>query len=154
VDTFERYNPRGGEKNILNFVRFAVQMRRTTRPDVCLVADRSFRSAVLAVLCGAKVRAGYDSEGRGKLLTHPIRYNPDRSEIECHLDILRALAPDNSDPYDSCARLVPDPGGEDARPRILEEREAMGPLLLAFSPARTTTKSNGTQAASPLSRTL
>jgi ADP-heptose:LPS heptosyltransferase len=66
----------------------------TDRPDLCLVADRSFRAAVAAVLAGGRIRAGFDTEGRGRLLTHPVPYDPDRHEAECCLDILRVVAPE------------------------------------------------------------
>ncbi len=77
------------------------------RPDICLVADRSFRSAVAALLCGGRIRAGFDSDGRRALLTHPVPYDMDRHEAECCLDILRAVAPEpsGSAPYNPIPHL-------------------------------------------------
>ena len=64
------------------------------RPDLCLVADRSFRAAVAAVMAGGRIRAGFDSEGRKCLLTDPIVYDLERHEADCCLDILRAVRPE------------------------------------------------------------
>ena len=84
-------------------------LRWHDRPDLCLVADRSFRAAAAARLCGGRVRAGFDTEGRGWLLTHPVPYQSDHAETESCLDILRAVAPELPDepPYDPRPVLWP-----------------------------------------------
>ena len=48
---------------------------RRAKPQAVLLLPNSFRSALGARLCGANVRAGYDRDGRGWLLTHrkPLR---------------------------------------------------------------------------------
>ena len=111
-------------------------MRRTYQPDLCLVLNRSFQSAVGALLCGSRVRAGFASEGRGCLLTHPIPYDSDRREIECYLDILRAVAPEpvGEAPYDPSPCLWITAAERAAGAAILAGREAIGPTLIGFQP--------------------
>lgn len=91
-------DPRTRERTFAGSARLSLslwnsmtRLRRTRRPDVCLLPDRSFRSAFAAWLAGGRLRAGFDCEGRGRLLTHPVPYDGDRSEIQCCLDILRAV---------------------------------------------------------------
>jgi heptosyltransferase-2 len=105
VDTFLRYNPRDPHYNSQELFKALTQC--ATSPDVCLVADRSFRSAYLALRIGGKVRAGFASEGRGFLLTHPVTYRASAPEIECCLDILRAVVPEGQDTpaYDPTPQL-------------------------------------------------
>ncbi len=86
------YNPKV-ERGYLRQMRFMREVQETT-PEMCLVVDRSFRSAVLAATTGAGTRAGFAVEYRSALLTHPVAYNLDRREIECCLDVLRAVVPD------------------------------------------------------------
>lgn len=51
---------------------------------------------------GARDRIGFNTEGRGLLLTRRVPYPADRPETECALDLLRAVVPGN---YDSRPRL-------------------------------------------------
>lgn len=106
------------------------------RPDLCLIADRSFRSAYMALRIGGKVRAGFASEGRGFLLTHPVPYRTDAPEIECCLDILRAVAPEGKDtpPYDPKPQLFLTCAEKERGAVILAEREAIGPILVGIQP--------------------
>lgn len=135
VDSFIRYDPYNKQRGLMAFIRMMRSLRRRDRPDLCLVADRSFRSAIAACLCGGRVRAGFDSEGRGKLLTHPIAYDGDGREIECYLEILRAVAPDAPEnPYDPMPQLWVTPEEREQGARILAEREAIGPLLVGIQP--------------------
>lgn len=106
------------------------------RPDLCLVADRSFRSASMALHIGGMVRAGFASEGRGFLLTHPVPYRMDAPEPECCLDIIRAVAPEGKDrpPYDATLELTLTPEERQRGADILLERKATGPVLVGFQP--------------------
>jgi heptosyltransferase II len=106
------------------------------RPDLCLVADRSFRSAYMALHIGGRVRAGFASEGRGFLLTHPVPYRTDAPETDCCLDIIRAVAPEGKDrePYDATPELFLTGEERQRGARLLAEREADGPVLVGFQP--------------------
>lgn len=105
VHEFVCYAPRDGKFQPL---KLRAKLRAAAgRPDLCLIADRSFRSAMIALLAGGRVRAGFDTEGRGFLLNRPVPYRTDTHEAECCLDILRAVAPDGGDtlPYDAAPQL-------------------------------------------------
>jgi len=119
----------------------AARLVRTLRgdqgaPDICLIADRSFRSAVLAAFCGARVRAGFDTEGRGALLTHRVPWVMDRPETECCLDILRAIAPEESGTpyYDPFPLLAVTAAERERGAQILRDREAIGTKLVGIQP--------------------
>jgi lipopolysaccharide heptosyltransferase II len=49
--------------------------------DLAILFPNSFRSAMMAWLSGAKIRIGYQTEGRGMLLTHPIAVKKDSKSI-------------------------------------------------------------------------
>jgi heptosyltransferase-2 len=70
-------------------LRFLRDLRRA-RFDKVYVLKRSFSSALLARTAGARERVGYDTEGRGFLLTRRCVYRRDAHEVECFLDVLRA----------------------------------------------------------------
>jgi heptosyltransferase-2 len=99
VDRVHTYDPRGSQRGLFATVGVVRELRRAHggAPDACLIVDRSVRAALLALLCGAPVRAGFDTEGRGSLLTHRVPYINDRRETECCLDTLRAIAPEGRD---------------------------------------------------------
>jgi heptosyltransferase-2 len=58
--------------------------------DKVYVLKRSLSSAIIAWLSGARERIGFDTEGRGCLLTTRVPYRHDRHEVENFLDVLRA----------------------------------------------------------------
>ena len=58
--------------------------------DKAYVLKRSFSSAVMAWLSGARERVGFDTEGRGFLLTKGVKYRHDQHEVNNFLDVLRA----------------------------------------------------------------
>lgn len=87
---FDPYRRDHGLQAYLSLVR---QLRRG-RFDVCLALNRSFHSALTPWLGGARIRAGFKSEGRGPLLNRRVDYDRDKSEIACYFDVLRAVAPE------------------------------------------------------------
>lgn len=64
---------------------------RSRKYDTAFVLKRSFSAAMLAFLAGIPQRIGFDTEGRGLLLTRRVSYRPDAPESECFLDVLRAV---------------------------------------------------------------
>jgi len=54
------------------------------------VLKRSLSSAIIALLTGAQERVGFDTEGRGFLLTTRVPYRHDRHEVQNFLEVLRA----------------------------------------------------------------
>ena len=59
--------------------------------DAAFLLDRSLRCAVIAAMAGIPVRVGYLNEHRRPFLTVPIPYSFNRHEVDCHLDMLRAV---------------------------------------------------------------
>ncbi len=65
------------------------RMLRARRYDRVYILRRSFSSAVLPLLAGIPHRVGFATQGRGFLLQRSTPY-PDKHEVECFLDVLRA----------------------------------------------------------------
>lgn len=138
TDKIVAYNPKV-DRGYLRQVRFLREVEET-RPEMCLVVDRSFRSAVLAATTRANVRAGFAVEYRSMLLTHPVAYKMDRREIECCLDILRAVVPDGPGPdrYDPTPELWISETERAQGRRLLESIGATGfPTLIGIQPGAT-----------------
>jgi heptosyltransferase-2 len=96
VDEFIVYDPptihadsRGEHRTLGSKWRFIAALRRK-RYDKVYVLKRSFSSAAIAFLSGAPERIGFDTEGRGVLLTRRIPYRHDQHEVRNFLDVLRA----------------------------------------------------------------
>jgi heptosyltransferase-2 len=67
---------------------------RSQRYDLALLLSNSFRSALLALLGGARARVGYSSDGRSWMLTHSVRRDGRACSlhmVEYYLEILRAM---------------------------------------------------------------
>ena len=109
VDTIHTYGvgtqerTKGGSRRLMRAAwALAGELRDTARPDTVFVVDRSLRAALVACRMGARQRIGFSTEGRGLLLTHRVKYDPQRPEAECALDLLRRIAPG---PYPARPRL-------------------------------------------------
>jgi heptosyltransferase-2 len=84
------YAPRAKKKtphpqSLLACARFL----RARHYDRAYILRRSFSSAILPLLAGIPHRVGFATEGRRWLLQRSTPY-PDKHEVECFLDILRA----------------------------------------------------------------
>ncbi|MDX1931855.1 MAG: glycosyltransferase family 9 protein [Capsulimonadales bacterium] len=131
IDSIHCYNPRDRHYSSGNLRK---ALFGDERPDVCLISDRSFRSAWIGYRLGARIRAGFASEGRAFLLTHRVPYRKNAPEIECFLDILRAVAPEGKDrlPYDPTPQLFLSDSERQRGMALLREREAIGPFLVGL----------------------
>jgi heptosyltransferase-2 len=65
------------------------RLLRSRRYDRVYILRRSFSSAILPLLGGIPHRVGFATEGRKWLLQRSTPY-PDKHEVECFLDVLRA----------------------------------------------------------------
>ena len=63
---------------------------RARRFDKVYVLKRSFGSAVIGLLSGARARVGFSTEGRRFLLTRGVPYKHGQHEVQNFLDVLRA----------------------------------------------------------------
>ena len=77
-------------KGLLGAMRLASWVRSQDF-DAVLVLHTSFRSALIALMGAAPVRAGLSSEGRGFLLTHKRPRDRTAYEVDEHLAVLRLL---------------------------------------------------------------
>jgi len=63
---------------------------RSRQFDTVYVLKRSFGSALMGFLSGARSRVGFATEGRSFLLTRSVPYRHDQHEVQNFLDVLRA----------------------------------------------------------------
>ncbi len=68
-----------------------IGLLRKQKYDTVFLLKRSFSSALLAFLIGAKRRIGYDTEGRAFLLTDKVAWRKDIHEVESLLSVLTAV---------------------------------------------------------------
>lgn len=64
---------------------------RKGKYDLAFVLKRSFSSALLAFLAGARYRLGFSTELRSFLLTHKVKYNKNLNELDNFLNCLKPL---------------------------------------------------------------
>lgn len=71
--------------------------------DIAVLFTNTFADAAIARMAGIPVRAGYATEARGPLLTHPLKHNPHRHYINRYAYIANALC-------ETPLELLPDSG--------------------------------------------
>ena len=69
------YERQGRHRGLRGRLRLASELRRKAF-DLAVLFPNSFDSALLSFLSGVKNRLGYRRDGRGILLTHPVRPHP------------------------------------------------------------------------------
>jgi lipopolysaccharide heptosyltransferase II len=80
---------RGTHRTVSAKLQFIKELRKK-KFDKVYVLKRSLSSALLAWFSAAPKRIGFDTEGRGLLLTTRVSYRHDRHEVENFLAILKA----------------------------------------------------------------
>jgi len=88
-DTTKKHKYENGAGEKKSFWHY-VKKLRAEKYDKAYVLKRSLSSALLVFLSGIKERVGFDTEGRGFLLTKKIPYDHNKHESQCFLDVLRA----------------------------------------------------------------
>lgn len=81
---YENVNER--KKSFFSYVK----LLKKEKYDKAYVLKRSFSSAALVFLAGIKERIGFDTEGRGFLLTKKVKYDENKHESLCFCDLLKA----------------------------------------------------------------
>lgn len=66
-----------------------VKLLRAEKYDKAYILKRSLSSAFLAFAAGIRERIGFNTEGRGFLLTKRTPYIENKHEIDCFLDVLK-----------------------------------------------------------------
>ena len=79
----------GGHRTMGQKIEF-VRNLRNRRYDKAYVLKRSLSSALMGVFAGAGRRVGFNTEGRGLLLSTRVPYRMDLHEVENFLEVLRA----------------------------------------------------------------
>jgi lipopolysaccharide heptosyltransferase II len=69
----------------------AIRRLRRLRYDAALVLHRSPGASLVAWLGGVRLRIGFDWQGQGFALTHPVVFDPHRHEVDRYLDTLLPL---------------------------------------------------------------
>lgn len=93
---FHKYDRGAGEKK--SFWHYVFKLRKE-RYDMAFVLKRSWSSAILALLIGARYRIGYATEGRQILLTHSVPFKTDMHEVDSTLSVLEAASIPIADRY-------------------------------------------------------
>ncbi len=119
VDEVMVYERPGMHDGAFGRVRMAGGLRRR-RFDAALLLQNAFDAALLAFLARIPERAGYATDGRRMLLTHPVRVTPEilaQHEVEYYLRLLERLG-------------IPRPGSPSLRVAVTgDERTAMASRL-------------------------
>jgi len=84
------YDKRKSQSGCRGVIAMAGRLRRT-QYTLVLTPHRSLRSAVLAWCSRARIRIGFDTSSGVLLLTHRVRYDRTRHEVERNLSLLTAL---------------------------------------------------------------
>jgi heptosyltransferase II len=70
------------------------QMLKENKFDAAILLQNAIEAAIIAVAARIPLRAGYDSDARGLLLTHPVRRPPEIKkvhQINYYLEMVKAL---------------------------------------------------------------
>jgi heptosyltransferase II len=86
---FHKYDQGAGEKK--SFWHYVFKLRKENY-DLVFVLKRSWSSAILALLIGARYRVGYATEGRQILLTHSVPFMTNMHEVDSTLSVLEAAS--------------------------------------------------------------
>jgi heptosyltransferase-2 len=93
VDEVVVFQDPGRHGGIPGKLRLANELRRR-RFDCAILFQNAIEAAILARLAGIPLRAGYNSDGRGLLLTHAVRRTQairQVHQIDYYLEMVRAL---------------------------------------------------------------
>jgi lipopolysaccharide heptosyltransferase II len=130
---FNAYDPGSIPVKLARAWPVARQLRRE-RFDLAVILHRSPLAGLLAAAGRIPVRVGFDWEGEGFSLTHPVPFRPDAHEIDRNLDCLQTLGLKVTD---TRTELIPSPAAEAAAGVFLKTigAESEGRPLIAIFPA-------------------
>lgn len=97
-DTTRKHRYENGAAEKKSFWHY-VKLLRERQYDTAFVLKRSFSSAALAFLAKIPERIGFNTEGRGLMLTHRVPYRKNEHEIESFLSLLQAVSIPVTDRY-------------------------------------------------------
>ena len=85
--------------NATGVLRLAYSLR-SKKFDAAILLQNAIEAAIIALAAGIGVRAGFNSDGRGFLLTHPVRRTAEIlrvHQIDYYLEMVKALGSANVD---------------------------------------------------------
>ena len=97
-DTTRKHKYENGKGEKKSFWHYVKELKKQ-KYDKAFVLKRSLSSALLCYFAGIKERIGFDTEGRGFLLTNKVKYNNLKHESLCFLDALQADKKEIKDTY-------------------------------------------------------
>lgn len=97
-DTTRKHKYENGKGKKKSFWHYVKELRKE-KYDKAYVLKRSLSSALLCFFAGIKERIGYDTEGRSFLLTKKVKYDTQKHESLCFLDVLKAENNEIKDTY-------------------------------------------------------
>ena len=80
IDDFFIYEKNGRHRGLAGKWRLAGDLRQQ-RFDAAILLQNAFEAALITTLAGIPNRGGYTTDGRGLLLTHPVRKRPGIDQI-------------------------------------------------------------------------
>ena len=119
----------------LNAVMKAVGLIRKFRFDLTVLFQNAFQAALISYLAGIGIRVGYNTDGRGLLLSHAIPRDPEvmkQHQVEYYLQILRGVGWDAVS-KDPCL-FVDKRDSEHVESMLLEKGVSPDDLVLGLSP--------------------
>lgn len=130
VDEVIIYESPGVHEGIAGIFRLAKTLRAMNF-DVAILLQNAIEAAIIARLAGIPVRAGYNTDARGLLLTHPVvrtKVIKKIHQVGYYVEMLKALGCHEAPPgpflrltdedKEKAGRLLPDYGLDEARPLI------------------------------------
>jgi heptosyltransferase-2 len=113
----------------------AVRLVRSRRYDLAVLFQNAFQAALISYLSGIEIRVGYNTDGRGFLLSHAVPRDPEvmkQHQVEYYLHILRGLG------WDATSRdpslFVDKKDSERIESLLLDEGVKPGDPVLVLSP--------------------
>lgn len=88
VDEFIVYDKRGKDSGSLGWLKILMELRKR-KFTYAILSKRFLRMSLLARLSGASIRVGF--WGYGHAITHPVKWDANRSVVLTNLDLLAAL---------------------------------------------------------------
>jgi len=106
VDEVLIYERPGRHEGLGGLLTLARELRRR-RFDAAILLQNAIEAAILARLAGIPVRAGYSTDARGLLLTHPVRRTPETQGVHQSLYYLGMLEALGFKPSGTSVSIVP-----------------------------------------------
>jgi heptosyltransferase-2 len=112
-----------------------VQRIRAARPyDAVYLAQGSFRSALLAMMTGAKARIGFATSAGSALYTRRVQYRPDRHHSERLWWLSMSDCADPPEPPQLSVRLYPSDADRAEVDRLLADSNFAGKDFIVLAP--------------------